>query len=50
MTKQFTPDLKLKAVNYYLCMDDETLMNETGSTTPQRYRFNIIQTLEKFWD
>ena len=34
----------------YLCMDDETLINETGSTTPQRYRFNIIQTLEKFWD
>lgn len=34
----------------YLCMDDETLNKETGSTTPQRYRFNIIQTLEKFWD
>ena len=27
----------------YLCMDDEMLTNETGSTTPQRYRFNIIQ-------
>ena len=34
----------------YLCMDDETLIKETGSTTPQRYRFNIIQTLENFWD
>ena len=34
----------------YLLMPDETLVQEIGMTTPQRYRQDIMTSLSKFWD
>jgi hypothetical protein len=34
----------------YLFMEDEELSKKIGSSTPQRYRTYIIQTLSSLWD
>jgi len=34
----------------YLLMEDETLQNHTGRTTPQHYRKSIMLSIDNFWD
>lgn len=34
----------------YLLKTDEALMKESGLSTPQKYRTDIIHSLSKFWD